>query len=412
MAFVACPAASRELLAPGYFASYKNLRMTDRVTNVAVLGSTGSIGRSTLEVIAASGGKLRAVGLSAHANTDLLLRQAQSLRPRQIVVADPASAARQDWSALPAGVELLTGPEAVARLAADPQVNIVVSAIVGSAGLRGTWAALEAGKTVALANKESLVVGGPLVIELARRKNAKILPVDSEHSALFQALQAGRRDEVRRVVLTASGGPFRTFTTEQLAQVTVAEALAHPTWAMGPKITVDSATLMNKALEIIEARWLFELSADQIAVMIHPQSIVHSMVEYRDGSVIAQLSPPDMRLPIQYALTWPDRCEGVAARLDWSQAMELRLEPPDFERFGALGLGLEVAAAGGTAGAVLNGANEAAVAAFLDGRLSFREIVPACRSILQNHNFDPEPSLEQVLEADRWARQEVLRCCT
>ena len=250
-------------------------------------------------------------------------------------------------------------------------MDIVVSAIVGSAGLQSTWAAVEAGKTVALANKESLVVGGPLMTELARRKNAKILPVDSEHSAVFQALQAGRREEVRRVILTASGGPFRTFSAEQLAQVTVADALAHPTWAMGPKITVDSATLMNKALEIIEARWLFGLSADQIAVVIHPQSIVHSMVEYKDGSVIAQLSPPDMKLPIQYALTWPERREGVAAKLDWSRAMELRFEPPDFERFGALRLGLEAAAAGGTAGAVLNGANEAAVAAFLDGRLRF-----------------------------------------
>ena len=297
-------------------------------------------------------------------------------------------------------------------MAADPGVDIVVSAIVGSAGLRSTWAALETGKTIALANKESLVVGGPLVTKLARRNGAKIIPVDSEHSAVFQALQAGRHEEVRRVVLTASGGPFRTFTPEQLAKVTVADALAHPTWAMGPKITVDSATLMNKALEIIEARWLFDLSANQISVVIHPQSIVHSMVEYRDGSVIAQLSPPDMKLPIQYALTWPRRCEGTAAKLDWSRSMELRFEPPDFERFGALKLGLEVAAAGGTAGAVLNGANEAAVAMFLDGKLSFREIVPVCRNILHNHNFDPNPSLEQVLEVDRWARREVLRWST
>jgi 1-deoxy-D-xylulose-5-phosphate reductoisomerase len=382
------------------------------VTNVAVLGSTGSIGRSTLEVIAASGGELQAVGLSAHANTELLLQQAQAVRPERIVVADPNAAARQDWSELPAGVELQVGAEAVARLAAEAGVDTVVSAIVGSAGLRGTWAALEAGKTVALANKESLVVGGPLVTELAKKNNARILPVDSEHGAVFQAMQAGRRDEVRRVILTASGGPFRTFSVEQLAKVTVAEALSHPTWAMGPKITVDSATLMNKALEIIEARWLFDLSAEQISVVIHPQSVVHSMVEYKDGSVIAQLSPPDMKLPIQYALTWPRRCEGVATKMDWSRAMELRFEAPDFERFGALRLGLEVAAAGGTAGAVLNGANEVAVAAFLDGRLGFHEIVPACRSILQNHHFNPSPSLEQVLEADRWARQEVLRCCT
>jgi len=386
--------------------------MTDRVTNVAVLGSTGSIGCSTLEVIAASGGTLRAVALSAHGNTERLLQQARAVRPRRIVATDLAAAERQDWSALPAETELLTGPGSAAQLAADPGVDIVVSAIVGSAGLRSTWAALETGKTIALANKESLVVGGPLVTKLARRNGAKIIPVDSEHSAVFQALQAGRHEEVRRVVLTASGGPFRTFTPEQLAKVTVADALAHPTWAMGPKITVDSATLMNKALEIIEARWLFDLSADQISVVIHPQSIVHSMVEYRDGSVIAQLSPPDMKLPIQYALTWPRRCEGTAAKLDWSRSMELRFEPPDFERFGALKLGLEVAAAGGTAGTVLNGANEAAVAMFLDGKLSFREIVPVCRNILHNHNFDPNPSLEQVLEVDRWARREVLRWST
>ncbi len=386
--------------------------MTDRAKHIAVLGSTGSIGRSTLEVIAASGGRLRAAALAANGNTELLLRQAQAVRPRKIAVADAEAATHQDWSALPHGVELLIGPAGVAQLAADAEVDIVVSAIVGSAGLQSTWAAIEAGKTVALANKESLVVGGPLVMEFARRKNAKILPVDSEHCAVFQALQAGRPDEVRRVVLTASGGPFRTFSSSQLAQVTVADALAHPTWAMGPKITVDSATLMNKALEIIEARWLFDLRADQIAVVIHPQSVVHSMVEYRDGSVIAQLSPPDMKLPIQYALTWPERREGVAAKLDWSRAMDLRFEPPDFERFGALRLGLRAAEAGGTAGAVLNGANEAAVAAFLEHRLGFQQIVPACQSVLDNHDFDPNPSLEQVLAADRWARQEVQRCCS
>ncbi|MEN6558278.1 MAG: 1-deoxy-D-xylulose-5-phosphate reductoisomerase [Thermoguttaceae bacterium] len=380
--------------------------------NIVVLGSTGSIGRSTLEVIAASGGSLRAYGLTAHRNTQQLLEQAQAAHPQKIVVTDPMAASNQDWSALPPGVELAVGHDAAARLAGESTVDTVVSAIVGSAGLRGTWAALEAGKTVALANKESLVVGGPLVMDLARRKRANILPVDSEHGAVFQAMQAGRREEVRRVVLTASGGPFRTFSLEQLAQVTGADALAHPTWAMGPKITIDSATLMYKALEIIVARWLFDLSPDQIAVMIHPQSIIHSMVEYQDGSVIAQLSPPDMKLPIQYALTWPNRCEGVAAKLDWARAMDLRLEPPDFERFDALRLGLEVAAAGGTAGAAINGANEAAVAAFHDHRLGFRDIVPVCRGVWQIHPFHSNPTLEHVLETDRWARQEVLRCCT
>jgi 1-deoxy-D-xylulose-5-phosphate reductoisomerase len=289
---------------------------------------------------------------------------------------------------------------------------VVVSAIVGSAGLRGTWAALEAGKTVALANKESLVVAGPLVTQLAKEKNAQILPVDSEHSAVFQAMQSGRPEEVRRVILTASGGPFRTHTPGQLAEVTVDEALAHPTWEMGRKITVDSATLMNKALEIIEARWLFDLAPEQIEVVIHPQSIVHSMVEYVDGSVIAQLSPPDMKLPIQYALNWPHRLDGIASKLDWTRGLQLQFEPPDFERFAALRLGLDVARRGGTAGAVLNGANEAAVAAFFEGSIRFNEIVPTCKHILENHNFDPNPTLEQVLQLDDWARQEVSRCIT
>lgn len=383
--------------------------MSRQVTNVAVLGSTGSIGRSALEVIAASGGRLRAVALTAGSNAQLLEEQARALHPRWIVVSDAAKGAAHGFSALPKGIEVLLGPEAVSRVAAEPEVDVVLSAVVGRAGLEGTWAALEAGKTVALANKESLVVAGPLITQLAREKHAAILPVDSEHSAVFQALQAGRREEVKRVVLTASGGPFRMYSAEQLAQVTVADALDHPTWDMGPKITIDSATLMNKALEIIEARWLFDLQPGQIDVVIHPQSFVHSMVEYIDGSIVAQLSPPDMKLPIQYALCWPERRAGVAEKLDWSRPLRLDFEPPDFERFGALRLGLEAAQSGGTAGAVLSAANEAAVAAFLDGQIGFQEIVPACRSVLENHPFDPRPSLEQLLELDRWARQEVLR---
>ena len=383
--------------------------MTRRGKNIAVLGSTGSIGKNALEVITNSGGELCAWAISAHNNIDLLCQQAASFRPRWVILTDPEKLSRFNRGNLPQGSELLVGDEGIARAVADPQTDMVLSAIVGSAGLQGTCAALAAGKPVALANKESLVVGGPLVMRLSQEKHAPILPVDSEHSAVFQAMQAGRREEVQRLILTASGGPFRTRSIEELSQVSVDEALAHPTWDMGPKVTIDSATLMNKALEIIEARWLFDLAADQIEVMIHPQSIVHSMLEFVDGSVIAQLSPPDMKLPIQYALTWPARRGGVADRIDWRQPMHLDFQPPDLQRFGALELGLEVARRGGTCGAVLNGANEAAVTAFLGGRLGFQQIVPVCRDVLRNHNYDPNPTLAEVLAIDGWARQEVVR---
>jgi 1-deoxy-D-xylulose-5-phosphate reductoisomerase len=381
--------------------------MSDASKNIAVLGSTGSIGRNALEVIAASGGRLRPVVLSAFTNAELLIRQACQFRPAIVVAADREAVAGVDWSQLPAECKLLIGPEALVEAACLPEVDVVLTAIVGSAGLRSTWAAIECGKTVALANKETLVMGGGLVTELAARHGAAIVPVDSEHSAVFQALKCGRRNEVRRVVLTASGGPFRTYTREQLEAVTVADALAHPTWRMGRKITVDSATMMNKALEIIEARWLFDLRVEEIGVVVHPQSVVHSLVEYVDGSVVAQLSPPDMKLPIQYALTYPERLPGPAEKLDWTQSMQLDFFPPDFERFPALELGLEAARAGGTAGAVLNAANEAAVAQFLAGEIRFIDIIPACRSILEHHEFDPRPSLERLVECDRRAREEM-----
>jgi 1-deoxy-D-xylulose-5-phosphate reductoisomerase len=386
--------------------------MTPSVTNVAVLGSTGSIGRSTLEVIQASEGRLAVAGLSAHGSLDLLQQQAGMLSPRWIVATDSGRAADWAWS-LPAGVEVLVGTSALEAAVARPEIDVVVTAIVGSAGLRSTWAALAAGKRVALANKETLVVAGPLVMRLAAETGGTIIPIDSEHSAIFQCLRAGRRPEVQRVVLTASGGPFRRYTAEQLAHVTAAEALRHPTWTMGRKITVDSATMMNKALEIIEARWLFDLEPDQISVVIHPQSIVHSMVEFIDGSVVAQLSPPDMKLPIQYALSYPVRTPGPATKFDWATAHQLEFEPPDGERFPALALGMEVAQAGGTAGAVINAANEAAVAGFLAGELDFTDIVPACRGILEHHDFEASPSLERLLALDTWARQEVSRwVCT
>lgn len=381
--------------------------------NVVILGSTGSIGRSTLQVIAASSGKLKVWGLSANTKLEQLCRQACEFEPSWLVATNAQEASTFDWSRFSLRTHVYHGSQAIAELVSQPEVDMVLAAIVGSAGLAGTWAALDAGKTVALANKETLVMAGPQVMRLAAERGAAILPVDSEHSAVFQALNCGRRADVKRVILTASGGPFRRHTLEQLNQVTVADALAHPTWNMGPKITVDSATMMNKALEVIEARWLFNLSPEQIDVVVHPQSIVHSLVEYRDGSVMAQMSPPDMKLPIQYALTFPERWDCPSPKLDLTTAMKLDFEPPDLERFPALALGFEAARAGGTTGAVLNAANEAAVAGFLEEQIRFTEIVPACRAVLQNHQFDPNPTLDQLLKLDAWAREEVTKwVCT
>ena len=379
---------------------------------ILILGSTGSIGRNAVEVAAAFPGVLLVVGLAANRDVPRLIEQAWLLRPRWVVIADREAATSCRPSELPPGVELLVGSEAIVELAAHPEVDTILAAILGRAGLESTWAAVSAGKTVALANKETLVVAGPLVMERARQTNALIIPVDSEHSAVFQAIQAGGRPYLRRVILTASGGPFRNYSPEQLAHVTVQEALSHPTWQMGKKITIDSATLMNKALEIIEARWLFDLQPQQIEVVIHPQSVVHALIEFVDGSVLAQLSPPDMRLPIQLALTWPERHPGPAKRLDWSQVLRLEFEPPDFDRFPALQLGMEVARVGGSAGAVLNAANEVAVDAFLRGQIKFCEIVPLCRRALEEHPFEPHPTLEKLLELDIWARQEVSRWIT
>jgi 1-deoxy-D-xylulose-5-phosphate reductoisomerase len=289
----------------------------------------------------------------------------------------------------------------------DPATDRVLSAIVGAAGLEGTWAALEAGKTVALANKETLVFAGSQIMELARTRGARILPVDSEHSAIFQALRAGAHKEVKRVILTSSGGPFRGKSRRQLAEVTAEDALKHPTWRMGPKITIDSATLMNKALEIIEARWLFGLDPGQVEVVIHPQSVVHSMVEFIDGSVVAQLSPPDMRLPIQYALTYPDRHPAPGPQFDLTRPVALNFEPPDRETFPCLDLGFEAMRRGGTAGAALSAANEAAVTRFLGNEIAFLDIPRACRAALDSHAFDSRPSLDQLWRVDARARVEV-----
>jgi 1-deoxy-D-xylulose-5-phosphate reductoisomerase len=376
---------------------------------VVILGSTGSIGTNTLEVIDQLNDRLTVAGLSAHANWETLFAQAGRYQPRWVTITDPGIDGPVDRRLLPPSTQLLHGEKGIVEMVTAPEVDLVVTAIVGAAGLAGTWAALETGKTVAVANKETLVMAGPLVMELASRGGGKLVPVDSEHSAIFQVMRAGRPCEVQRVVLTASGGPFRGKSPAELRDVSAAAALQHPTWRMGPKITIDSATLMNKALEVIEARWLFGLSPDQIEVIIHPESIVHSFVEFTDGSVLAQLSPPDMRLPIQYALTYPDRVPGPARRLNWRELGVLHFEQPDYQTFPALQLGYEVARRGGTCGAVLNAANEAAVTRFLAAELRFLDIPLACRDVLDHHNYSPRPTLTELVAADRWARQEVAR---
>jgi len=376
---------------------------------VAVLGSTGSIGTSTLDVIAAAPERFRPHLLAAHTSVAAILAQAALHRPDWVVITDPRAAAGIGTGALPAGTRLAVGPDALDELVGAPEVDRVVSAIVGAAGLRSTWAALEAGKTVALANKETLVMAGPLVMRLAAERGATLLPVDSEHSAIHQALRSGTSDEVARLILTASGGPFRTRSRESLAAVTPQEALCHPTWSMGPKITVDSATMMNKALELVEARWLFDLPGEKLAVVVHPQSVVHSMVEFVDGSVLAQLSPPDMKLPIQYALSHPSRHDGPARRLDFAAGLRLDFEPPDPQRFPAVRLGYEAATRGGTCGAVLNAANEEAVKRFLAGGMRFTDIAEVCARVLDGHAFQAEPSLDDIRRLDGWARQEVAK---
>lgn len=382
--------------------------MAADIRNVVVLGSTGSIGRNTLEVIRATD-ELRVLAISAHSRLREAAQQCEQYQVPVLIATDPDATSEFDPRSLPEGTTLLVGTDAACEFVARSDVDIVVSAIVGIAGLQTSWAAIDAGKQVALANKETLVVAGSLVMDLARQRNAMIIPVDSEHSAIFQVLNAGNREDAERVVLTASGGPFLSLSTEELRNVTLDQALEHPTWNMGPKITIDSATMLNKALEIVEARWLFDIAPEQIGVVIHPQSIIHSMVEFADGAVIAQLSPPDMKLPIQYALTFPNRVKGVAQRINWNELCRLTFEPPDLDRFPALSLGHEVAAKGGTCGAVLNAAKEKSVDLFIGGELSFHEIVSACREVLNNHTFDANPTLDELMQADEWAREEVDR---
>lgn len=367
---------------------------------IAILGSTGSIGTNALDVIAHLGPPYQVAALSAHSQSKKLLSQIEQFKPAAVAVTDP-KARLEIRQKLPHGVQLY---DDLAPLVQRDDIDLVLAAVVGAAGLPAVLAAVQTGKTLALANKESLVVAGSLLIPLARKHNVNILPVDSEHSAIFQAMHCGQPREVRRLILTASGGPFRTASREQIENATLADALNHPTWRMGNKITIDSATMFNKGLELIEACWLFDLPPEKIDIVIHPESIVHSMVEFNDGNVLAQLSPPDMRTPIQYALTYPDRLPSNSRKLDLAHAFSLNFHPPDPDRFPALDIARDVARRGGTLGAVMNAANEAAVEAFTSGNIPFGMIWRTVQHTIADHTVQQSPSLDDLMKADAWAR--------
>ena len=367
-----------------------------------MLGSTGSIGTQTLEVAASLG--LRVAALTANRSIDLLEQQARQFHPILVAAADQTAAVSLAQRLNDTDITVLSGEEGILAAAALPQADTVVTALVGIAGLRPTLTAVDCGKRIALANKETLVCAGPLVMERAREKGAEIVPVDSEHSAIFQSLQGSRHGEIKRILLTASGGPFYGMTREELADVTPAHALKHPNWDMGAKVTIDSATLMNKGLELLEAMSLFSVEPDRIEILVHRESILHSAVEYCDNSVIAQLGAPDMRLPIQYALTWPDRAPGPADTLDLIAAGKLTFARPDLNTFRCLALAIRAAGTGGTAPAVLNGANEVAVARFLAGEIGFLDVADTVEYALSRVPVRPL-SLENVFEADDLARQ-------
>lgn len=379
---------------------------------LSILGSTGSVGRSVLDVVRSFGDRFEVQALAAGANWKELLDQVREFSPALVALSDEEAAGRLRSELGGRDVKVLAGEEGVVEAAEYGESEMVVSAIVGAAGLRPTLAAVRAQKSVALANKETIVMAGELVMREAAKRGVEILPVDSEHSAIWQAMSAGKHEEIARVIITGSGGPFRRLSAEELAHVTPKQALNHPTWQMGPKITVDSATLMNKALEVIEAHFLFGLDVDQIELLIHPESIVHSLVEFVDGSVVAQMGVPDMRGPIQYALTWPNRFECPAPGLRLSDVGELHFEEPDEERFPAVDLGFEAARRGGTAPAALNAANEVAVEAFLEERLRFTDIAAVAAEVMNEHRFVSQPSLDEILRIDRDARDTAAELVT
>lgn len=373
--------------------------------SVVILGSTGSIGKSCLDVIRAHPERFVVRGLAAYRNVPLLVEQFREFRPEYLCVADKGRAKELATAVAGEKVRVISGSDELVSLAGLPSADLVVNAVVGAAGLRASLEAVRAGRTLALANKESLVAGGPLFGSLIEKGEAKIIPIDSEHSAIWQALMAGKKNDVRSIVLTSSGGPFRTLPADQFSDITVEMALAHPTWNMGAKITIDSATLANKGLEVIEAVTLFGLPSSKIQVVVHPQSIIHSMVEFVDSSVIAQLSRPDMRLPISYALFWPERIESEFGRVDWDKLGPLTFEPPDYDRFPMLRLAFDISANGGAAPAVYNAANEIAVAAFLRGRLPFTEIYEIVERTVEMTDTKNASTIDDILAADSAARE-------
>lgn len=374
--------------------------------NVVLLGSTGSIGTSTIKVAEDLPDRIRLIGLGAGNNVDLLFEQTVKHRPEAISIIDPAKA-QELRDKLGTGSSVSSGPEGLVKLATMPGADIVLIAIVGTAGLRPALAAIRAGKDIAVASKEILVMAGEIVMSEARKYGVRVLAVDSEHSAIFQCLDGKPSASVRKLWLTASGGPFRATPKEEFPNITVERALKHPSWVMGRKITIDSATLFNKGLEMIEARWLFDIEMARVSVVVHPQSVVHSMVEFVDGSMLAQLSTPDMCLPIQYALTYPDRAPSDRVQTNLAKLGSLTFEEPDPERFPSLQLARKAGEIGGTLPAVLNAANEVAVDAFVNRRINFPQISDTVRRTMDKHNVISHPTLDQILEADSWARREA-----
>ncbi len=374
---------------------------------VVILGSTGSIGVNTLKVIQDHPDQFQVVGLAAGSNVEKLAEQVQTFRPRWVAVGQASRVrAFQEW--VPAQREIGVGEEGIAELASKEGVDLVIVAITGAAALKPVLAAVAKGRAIGLANKETLVMAGQLVMEEASRRGARIVPIDSEHSAIFQCLRGHPKEEVRKILLTTSGGPLKDVPAENFSSLTKNQVMNHPRWKMGPKITVDSATMMNKALEVIEARWLFGVEVDRIEILVHPEAIVHSMVEFIDGSVLAQLGVTDMRIPIQYAMTYPDRLASTLPPLNLVELKSLTFEAPKRAKFPCLDFGYSAARAGGTVPAVLNAANEACVRAFLEDGLTFAQIPVLIESVIGRHRPVPHPTLEQILEADAWAHEQIL----